>query len=427
MAAGLLDRLRLSPGAAGRHGHPARRAGRHPGAAAAARGAHAADRGAGVRAAGAGRGDRRGVRGPPERHRGRRLPGAQGALGGRAAHRVGRARLGPGAGRAGAGARRWRGTGCRRRPCSWCPRRGTPAPRRWSGCPTWCRWWWSAAAARSPASCPRSAPRPAPGCSPTPTAAACSTWTPAPPRPTSPGWSPRAPTGSACATGSTCCSIDRPALRPAVAGRRAGRCWPARDHPEPAPARPPARPRVGARLRRRGARHRGPGGRPGRRRATAARETSGLAATVCATDRAAAEAFIDAYTGTGVFWNATTRLLDGYKLLGLPETGINVDHTPGPARPGDLPGPVAAPVRRAAAGTLTSPDARLSTPVRGHTGSGLVRKLSICCTTCRPGGWAGRLSTASGGGRWSIARPPTSEAEPVTEPVTAGPTRHGAL
>jgi glutamate-5-semialdehyde dehydrogenase len=67
--------------------------------------------------------------------------------------------------------------------------------------------------------------------------------------------------------------------------------------------------------------------------ATAIRETSGLAASVCATDEAAATAFIDAYTGTGVFWNATTRLLDGYKLLGLPETGINVDRTPGPRGP----------------------------------------------------------------------------------------------
>ena len=67
--------------------------------------------------------------------------------------------------------------------------------------------------------------------------------------------------------------------------------------------------------------------------ATASRETSGLAATVCASDEAAAAAFIDAYTGTGVFWNATTRLLDGYKLLGLPETGINVDRTPGPRGP----------------------------------------------------------------------------------------------
>lgn len=66
---------------------------------------------------------------------------------------------------------------------------------------------------------------------------------------------------------------------------------------------------------------------------TAARETSGLAATVCAADRTAAEAFLDAYTGTGAFWNTTTRLLDGYKLLGLPETGINVDHTPGPRGP----------------------------------------------------------------------------------------------
>jgi len=70
---------------------------------------------------------------------------------------------------------------------------------------------------------------------------------------------------------------------------------------------------------------------------TAARETSGLAATVCADDEGAATAFIDAYTGTGVFWNATTRLLDGYKLLGLPETGINVDHTPGPRGPVTYP------------------------------------------------------------------------------------------
>jgi glutamate-5-semialdehyde dehydrogenase len=70
---------------------------------------------------------------------------------------------------------------------------------------------------------------------------------------------------------------------------------------------------------------------------TASRETSGLAAAVCATDETAATAFIDAYTGTGVFWNTTTRLLDGYKLLGLPETGINVDHTPGPRGPVTYP------------------------------------------------------------------------------------------
>ncbi len=70
---------------------------------------------------------------------------------------------------------------------------------------------------------------------------------------------------------------------------------------------------------------------------TAGRETSGLAAAVCAQDERAAAAFIDAYTGTGVFWNAPTRLLDGYKLLGLPETGINVDHTPGPRGPVTYP------------------------------------------------------------------------------------------
>ncbi len=70
---------------------------------------------------------------------------------------------------------------------------------------------------------------------------------------------------------------------------------------------------------------------------TAAGETSGLAAAVCAQDEKAATAFIDAYTGTGVFWNAPTRLLDGYKLLGLPETGINVDHTPGPRGPVTYP------------------------------------------------------------------------------------------
>ncbi|MBN9800448.1 aldehyde dehydrogenase family protein [Pseudonocardia alni] len=66
---------------------------------------------------------------------------------------------------------------------------------------------------------------------------------------------------------------------------------------------------------------------------TAARETSGLAATICAADEQVAHRFIDRYTGTGVFWNAPSRLLDGYKLLGLPETGINVDHTPGPRGP----------------------------------------------------------------------------------------------
>ena len=44
-------------------------------------------------------------------------------------------------------------------------------------------------------------------------------------------------------------------------------------------------------------------------------------------------AFLDAYAGTGAFWNASTRLLDGFKLRGVPETGINVDHVPGPRGP----------------------------------------------------------------------------------------------
>ncbi|MCB0881657.1 MAG: aldehyde dehydrogenase family protein [Thermoleophilia bacterium] len=62
-------------------------------------------------------------------------------------------------------------------------------------------------------------------------------------------------------------------------------------------------------------------------------ETSGLAATIVTEDRATAERFIAAYAGTGAFWNASTRLLDGFKLLGAPETGINVDHVPGPRGP----------------------------------------------------------------------------------------------
>jgi glutamate-5-semialdehyde dehydrogenase len=65
----------------------------------------------------------------------------------------------------------------------------------------------------------------------------------------------------------------------------------------------------------------------------ASEQTSGLAASVVTADAAAAGAFLAAYTGTGAFWNASTRLLDGFKLRGLPETGINVDHVPGPRGP----------------------------------------------------------------------------------------------
>ena len=37
--------------------------------------------------------------------------------------------------------------------------------------------------------------------------------------------------------------------------------------------------------------------------------------------------------GTGAFWNSTTRLLDGFKLFSVPETGINIDAVPGPRGP----------------------------------------------------------------------------------------------
>ncbi len=63
------------------------------------------------------------------------------------------------------------------------------------------------------------------------------------------------------------------------------------------------------------------------------RETSGLAAAIVASDADAAGRFLDDYAGTGAFWNATTRLLDGFKLLSLPETGINIDVVPGPRGP----------------------------------------------------------------------------------------------
>ena len=61
--------------------------------------------------------------------------------------------------------------------------------------------------------------------------------------------------------------------------------------------------------------------------------TSGLAAGIVTADPAAARQFLAAYRGTGAFWNASTRLLDGFKLRGVPETGINVDHVPGPRGP----------------------------------------------------------------------------------------------
>ena len=62
-------------------------------------------------------------------------------------------------------------------------------------------------------------------------------------------------------------------------------------------------------------------------------ETSGLAAGIVAEDETAAERFLDGYRGTAAFWHATTRFTDGFELTGAPETGINVDWTPGPRGP----------------------------------------------------------------------------------------------
>jgi glutamate-5-semialdehyde dehydrogenase len=67
--------------------------------------------------------------------------------------------------------------------------------------------------------------------------------------------------------------------------------------------------------------------------ALANEETSGLAAAIVTSDRAAAAEFLGAYAGTGAFWNSTTRLLDGFKLFSVPETGINIDAVPGPRGP----------------------------------------------------------------------------------------------
>ena len=62
-------------------------------------------------------------------------------------------------------------------------------------------------------------------------------------------------------------------------------------------------------------------------------ETSALAAGIVTEDPVAAQAFLDGYRGTAAFWNATTRFADGHALTGAPETGINVDWTPGPRGP----------------------------------------------------------------------------------------------
>jgi glutamate-5-semialdehyde dehydrogenase len=62
-------------------------------------------------------------------------------------------------------------------------------------------------------------------------------------------------------------------------------------------------------------------------------ETSGLAAGIVTEDAAAAQRFLDGYRGTAAYWHAPTRYTDGFELTGAPETGINVDWTPGPRGP----------------------------------------------------------------------------------------------
>lgn len=62
-------------------------------------------------------------------------------------------------------------------------------------------------------------------------------------------------------------------------------------------------------------------------------ETSGLAAAIVTEDEAAATRFLDLYRGTAAYWQAPTRFTDGFALTGAPETGINVDWTPGPRGP----------------------------------------------------------------------------------------------
>jgi glutamate-5-semialdehyde dehydrogenase len=61
--------------------------------------------------------------------------------------------------------------------------------------------------------------------------------------------------------------------------------------------------------------------------------TSGLAAGIVTEEAAAAERFLSGYRGTAACWHAPTRFVDGFELTGAPETGINVDWTPGPRGP----------------------------------------------------------------------------------------------
>ena len=117
---------------------------------------------------------------------------------------------------------------------------------------------------------------------------------------------------------------------PEITGQLAG----ARHQGLAPAARPPARLRVGARLRTRGHGHHRAGREPGRGRRDRQRRDLRPGGGHRRRRRAARrQEFLAAYTGTGAFWNATTRLLDGFKLFEVPETGINLDAVPGPRGP----------------------------------------------------------------------------------------------
>ncbi|MGI9015911.1 MAG: aldehyde dehydrogenase family protein [Euzebya sp.] len=62
-------------------------------------------------------------------------------------------------------------------------------------------------------------------------------------------------------------------------------------------------------------------------------ETPGLAATILTEDHTTATTFLDRCSTAGAFWNVSTRMLDGFKLTGAPETGIAVNREPGPRGP----------------------------------------------------------------------------------------------
>jgi glutamate-5-semialdehyde dehydrogenase len=126
----------------------------------------------------------------------------------------------------------------------------------------------------------------------------------------------------------------RPPLPLGLAGTPGRRgAGPAGHRRVAAAARPPAGPRVGPDAGHEATVTIAAADGPRAAAVLANTETSGLAAAIVTTDTKAAAEFLGAYAGTGAFWNATTRLLDGFKLFSVPETGINIDAVPGPRGP----------------------------------------------------------------------------------------------